>query len=160
MTLLSQDNYQVFIPGQPFGTMIFYYIEVNAANGNSIRKPLIAPNGVYTFYIDPTGATNVIDEQNNSIISEYNLYQNYPNPFNPITHIAYTVPDIRYSNGIDVKITVYDISGKEITTLVSKHHQAGQYKTTWDGTNYSSGVYFYKLTAGLYSEVKKMILIK
>lgn len=85
----------------------------------------------------------------------FSLSQNYPNPFNPITSIKYSVSSIR-----DIKLEVYDILGKNVTTLVNQKQGPGDYEIKFDGSKLSSGIYFYKLTAGDFSDVKSMILIK
>ncbi|MFC1734082.1 FlgD immunoglobulin-like domain containing protein, partial [candidate division KSB1 bacterium] len=99
-------------------------------------------------------------ETQSSIASEYALFQNYPNPFNPETTIRFELPRL-----FDVSIRVYDILGREVKTLMSQRIPAGQHSVTWDGTNnfrhrVSSGMYIYKLQAGEYSAVKKMLFIK
>ena len=81
--------------------------------------------------------------------------QNYPNPFNPITTIKYSIAE----QGL-VTLKVYDILGKEISTLVNDFKTAGSYEVNFDASQYSSGMYLYKLTAGNYNKVKKMILMK
>jgi len=86
---------------------------------------------------------------------EYILNQNYPNPFNPTTKINFALPKQGF-----VTMKVYDILGRVVRTLVNEYKNAGNYITEFDGTNLSSGVYFYKLTADNFSNVKKMILIK
>jgi len=86
---------------------------------------------------------------------EFVLQQNYPNPFNPVTTIEYTIPDNSF-----VTIKVYDLLGKEVVTLVNKQQEYGSYIVMWNAANNSSGIYIYKLTAGKYSESKKMILNK
>jgi hypothetical protein len=85
----------------------------------------------------------------------FKLYQNYPNPFNPTTKIRYSVP--RSSN---VTIKVYDILGNEIATLVNGEQEAGTYEVEFDAAILPSGIYFYKLQAGLFVETKKMILLR
>jgi subtilisin family serine protease len=88
----------------------------------------------------------------------YNLAQNYPNPFNPATIINYTLAN----DGI-VKIKVYDILGKEIAILVNGFKTAGSYQVEFDATGYtniSSGIYYYKIEAGDFKDIKKMILVK
>jgi hypothetical protein len=85
----------------------------------------------------------------------YTLSQNYPNPFNPKTVIKFQIP--KQDN---VKLVVYDILGKEVITLVNEKKQAGEYKIEFDGTNFASGVYFYKITTGDFNQTKKMVLIK
>lgn len=96
-------------------------------------------------------------ENNSGVIKEYTLYQNYPNPFNPTTSIKYSIPANQHQN---VKIVVCDILGKEVTTLVNEKQNAGTYEATFDATNLSSGIYFYKLQAGDFVQVRKMILLK
>lgn len=86
---------------------------------------------------------------------QYQLLQNYPNPFNPITKINYSLPKA----GI-VKLKIHDILGKKIQTLVNEYKQAGNYSILFDGSKYSSGVYYYKIEIDNFSDAKKMILIK
>ena len=100
------------------------------------------------------------------------MSQNYPNPFNPSTKIKFDVskfPSGRRSavaegvpagRGGFVTLKVYDALGREVQTLVNETLQPGTYETTFDGSNLNSGVYFYKLTSGDFSETKKMLLIK
>lgn len=83
------------------------------------------------------------------------LSQNYPNPFNPVTKIRFEIPSSAFA-----KIVVYDISGKETETLVNENFREGVYETDFNGSKYSSGVYFYKLITKDFTETKKMILIK
>jgi len=87
--------------------------------------------------------------------SNYSLSQNYPNPFNPVTKINYALP----KSGL-VTLKIYDILGKEVATLVNEVKNVGTYSIDFNGSNLSSGVYFYKLTAGDFSSIKKMSLIK
>lgn len=91
----------------------------------------------------------------NEIPSQFSLSQNYPNPFNPTTHFEFQIA----SFGL-VKLTIYDILGREIATLVNDQLQPGTYEVAWDASNYPSGVYYYKLKADDFSETKKMILMK
>ena len=85
----------------------------------------------------------------------FTLEQNYPNPFNPVTNIKFSIPQ----SGI-VKLKVYDILGKEMAVLVNKQLTAGSYLADFNGSNFASGVYFYKLEAEGFSEIKKMMLVK
>lgn len=104
-------------------------------------------------YVDPnyTGVGN----QNNEAPANYKLEQNYPNPFNPTTTINYSIP-----NASDVSIKVYDMLGNEVMTLVNEHKNAGNYSTSVNASNLSSGIYLYKIVAGSFTETKKMTLIK
>ena len=87
--------------------------------------------------------------------NSYSLYQNYPNPFNPSTTIFYSV-----KNEENVTIKVYDVLSNEVDVLVNERKSAGSYSVTFDASNLSSGIYFYRLTAGNFTETKKLILMK
>jgi Secretion system C-terminal sorting domain len=100
---------------------------------------------------------------------QYALYQNYPNPFNPTTTIRYSIPaSLNPSQGgTSVQIKVYDILGREVTTLVNEEKKPGNYEVKFDASNlsagrqgFASGVYIYRLTAGNFVSVKKMMLLK
>jgi Secretion system C-terminal sorting domain/Domain of unknown function (DUF5122) beta-propeller len=97
----------------------------------------------------------------NEIPASYELYQNYPNPFNPTTKIKFSVPFNKGGDrGLSTQLKIYDILGREATTLVNEQLKPGTYEVEWDASIYPSGVYFYKLTAGDFTETKKMVLIK
>jgi PKD repeat protein len=96
-----------------------------------------------------------VDDSEQGIPSEFNLSQNYPNPFNPVTLIKYQVAEPAM-----VSIKVYDVIGREIAVLVNEVKQPGVYQVEFNGEKLSSGVYFYKMTAGDFSSVKKMNLLK
>ena len=87
--------------------------------------------------------------------SGYKLYQNYPNPFNPKTNIEF---DIAKSQ--NVKISIYNILGVEKEILLNGYLNAGKHKIVFDGLNYSSGVYLYKIVTDNYSQIKKLLLLK
>jgi hypothetical protein len=94
------------------------------------------------------------------IPEEYFLAQNYPNPFNPITIIRYGLPE-----EAQVKVTIYNILGREVMTLVDEDKPAGYYNVSWDsrshrGHEVSSGVYFYRIKANEFVDVKKMVLLR
>jgi hypothetical protein len=106
------------------------------------------------YYKLNTGVTEV-ENNYTDLHSSYSLYQNYPNPFNPVTTIQYSIPQESR-----VILKVYDALGNEIATLVNEEKHEGRYKIDFDGTNLSSGMYFYTLQAGNYTQTKKLILIK
>ncbi len=89
------------------------------------------------------------------IPKSFNLYQNYPNPFNPETVIKFDIPKDQR-----VKIVIYDITGREVNKLLDEEVKAGSYSVRWDGSNYASGIYFYRIETETYTLTKKMILIK
>jgi hypothetical protein len=87
--------------------------------------------------------------------SMFTLSQNYPNPFNPSTKIKYSIPHISF-----VTLKIYDILGREIETLVNEEKNVGFYEVNFDASKLASGIYFYKLTAENFTDIKKLILIK
>jgi hypothetical protein len=96
-----------------------------------------------------------IKKISSDVPSSYELKQNYPNPFNPKTIINFQLP--MFSN---VKLIIYDILGREVTTLVNGQFQPGSYEVTWDAAEHSSGIYFYELTTDNFKETRKMVLSK
>lgn len=94
-------------------------------------------------------------DNNHHQVTKYELYQNYPNPFNPSTTIQYALPDAG-----NVHLSVYNIMGEKVATLIDEYQQTGHHDVTWNAENYPSGIYFYKIEAGEYREVRKMILMK
>jgi hypothetical protein len=96
-----------------------------------------------------------ITHSGNNVVKEYKLYQNYPNPFNPATIISFDVPSTSF-----VALTIYDAAGRFIETVINKPFTTGHYVTEWNASKYSSGIYFYRLEAGSYTETRKMVLVK
>ncbi|MGE5680069.1 MAG: phosphodiester glycosidase family protein [Bacillota bacterium] len=121
----------------------------NAAKNGSY----VVADAIRLVSYDPSTATAV--EDNNVKVTEYRLSQNYPNPFNPSTRICYSVPIEGY-----VTLKVYDIIGNEIATLVSERKPAGSYEIGFSADRLSSGVYFYRLSSGNFTDTKKLILVK
>jgi hypothetical protein len=93
--------------------------------------------------------------QINKVPSNFKLYQNYPNPFNPVTKIKFEIP--KSSN---VKIEIFDEVGRLVETVTNSNLTPGTYETSWDASKYSSGLYFYRLTAGSFVQTLKMMVIK
>lgn len=108
-------------------------------------------NVIYRSY---NGGT-FIDSNSTLLPEKFVLFQNYPNPFNNSSIFKIKIAKLSY-----IKIIVYDIKGKEVQTLISKRMQPGTYETKFDGSNLSSGVYFYKLIADGFTETKRMIMLK
>jgi len=105
------------------------------------------------FTINGT-TTNVLND-NGLLPTVYALLQNYPNPFNPATKIGYQLP----KNSL-VTLKVYDIIGREVSTLVNEQEIAGHYEATFDGSKLASGVYFYRIQAGSFTATKIFVLMK
>ena len=137
-------------------------------DGNIIAAGYAANNDssnvvqVVARYLGKNQTTGTSDKVLNETPKLFNLFQNYPNPFNPTTTIKYSVPlpNVGNENFRSLQLIVYDILGREVATLVNKNQQPGNYEVEFNASNLSSGVYFYKLKAGNYSSVKKMILLK
>jgi photosystem II stability/assembly factor-like uncharacterized protein len=120
---------------------------------DSVRGWAAGDNGVITS--TTTGGATGIQNISNEVPSDFSLYQNFPNPFNPTTNIKFQL-----SNAGHVKLTVFDLLGREIETLANETMNAGIYNADWDASKYPSGVYFYKLETKSFIETRKMILIK
>jgi hypothetical protein len=112
-------------------------------------------NGVYGD-ISLTEITNIHTE----IPNNFTLYQNYPNPFNPTTKIKFIIPTLYKGGQGGVSLKIYNVLGSEIITLVNEQLSPGTYEVTFDGSNFSSGIYFYQLKAGEFFQSKKLILLK
>ncbi len=157
-----------------------YYYSFSIHNGGSTKSEIFAKNigcysdishaasvygqnhNIYTLkgfvingqlYGDTT--LTFVNTINTKIPEKHSLSQNYPNPFNPVTKISFQLPVAGLST-----LKVFDITGKEVATLVNERLQAGTYETTFDGSGLNSGVYFYQLRTDGFSETKRMILLK
>ena len=107
---------------------------------------------MYTFKFAPTVG---IDDQVTTVPDSYELLQNYPNPFNPVTTISFHLPKSEF-----VSIKVFNSAGEIVASLINKQMQAGSHSIQWNASDVSSGVYYYKITGGKYSAVKKCIVLK
>jgi PKD repeat protein len=126
--------------------------------GRPYRYDLTASFNNYDYIInnwmtaEQTGIKQIGDA---GIVKDYKLGQNYPNPFNPSTSIRYSIPE----EGM-VNLSVYNILGQKVASLVNQYLHAGNYEVNFDASGFVSGIYFYRLDAGNFSAVKKMILMK
>ena len=109
-------------------------------------------NGVY-------GDITLVEIANNTnaVPEKFNLHQNYPNPFNPVTKIKF---DISKATVGQTFLSVYDIQGRKIATLLNEQLQPGTYEVTFDGSQLTSGIYFYQLKTENFLQTKKLILLK
>ena len=101
-----------------------------------------------------------VDEGSDIVPTKFALRQNYPNPFNPYTAIEYDLP-----RTVDVRITIYNILGQEVMTLVNARQDPVHYAVTWDGRNkngnqVATGIYVYEINAGTFRKVRKMLLLR
>jgi hypothetical protein len=127
------DTLKIFLPGGYTG-----------AGSNALGVIGCGPN-IFTGLIPING----------EVPNSFSLSQNYPNPFNPVTNIRFSIP-----NSGSVKLVVFDILGREVITLLNEVKPAGNYLVDFDASKLSSGVYFYRLTSGSFTETKKMLLVK
>jgi hypothetical protein len=132
----------------------------------TLRNDMGAYGGAGSSLLSPNAVIGI--EKLNQIIPDgFNLHQNYPNPFNPTTKIKFDIPvrTVIARSGatwqsLKVSLKIFDVIGREIATLIKEELKAGTYEITFNAGILPSGVYFYKLQAGDYSETKKMILLK
>lgn len=108
--------------------------------GNGMKMGALGPNGVFEDKVLPI---------------KFELNQNFPNPFNPSTTIIYQLP-----TSCHIKLNIYDLLGREIATLVNEEKPAGRYQAIFNGSNFSSGIYFYRIQAGIFVGMKKFVLLK
>jgi hypothetical protein len=138
--------------------------EVARANTPGISSSIFSTSN-YIFLADDMDGVYLYDRKEifigiskptlGDIRTDFKLFQNYPNPFNPNTTIKFSLFKERY-----VTLKIYNILGQELAQLVSQKLNAGTYTTKWNASNCSSGIYFYRLQAGVYSETKKLVLLK
>ena len=127
----------------------YSFTDRNLATGSySYRLKQIDFNGNFEYF-------NLNNEVNIGVPSNFSLSQNYPNPFNPTTNLEFGISELGF-----VSLKVYDISGKEVMTLVNEQKDPGYYSVSFNGANLSSGIYFYTIQAGSFVSTKKMTLIK
>ncbi|MCC6476668.1 lamin tail domain-containing protein [bacterium] len=131
----------------------YSFVDENLTNGTTYTYEL--------FVIEFDGSRSLIATQsatptaNNAVVTEFALHQNYPNPFNPETQIRFDLAEAS-----DVTLTIFNISGQEVATLVNSHLSSGAHTVSFDAANLTSGVYLYRLTAGSFTAQKKMVLLK
>lgn len=133
-----------------------YATGIDDSHPNAAATQLVAPQFVNEMFnasilYESTYGIRKI----NRVVNDYKLFQNYPNPFNPNTIIKFQIKELKF-----VSLIVYDLLGKEVAKLVNEKLNAGEYEVTFDESNLTSGIYFYKLEAGDFKEIKKMLLIK
>jgi hypothetical protein len=141
--------------GIPFP--VRYYVRaIDKDNDLSVPSDFVATLGITPgLGIEPSVGEGDRISLNNQIPIQFNLLQNFPNPFNPITNIHYDLP-----MDIFVSVKIFDILGREIKTLLNEYKNAGRYIVSFNGSEFASGVYFYKIQAGSFVQVKRMVLLK
>ena len=155
----GSTTYSAEIPGQPLDTVVDYYILAEDDGGLQSTSPsgALSHSAYYSFSVaEPTG----IEPVASGLPTTFELSQNFPNPFNPSTEIKFAIPKSQYVN-----LTVYDLFGRTVKTLVDEEVAAGRYKVSWEGTTdagkqVASGIYFYRLQSKENVQARKMVLVR
>ncbi len=138
---------QYIVPSGLLAGNTTYYWKARAENGIGTGPWSTRWN----FTVNPTG----VNQYSTEIPDEFKLYNNFPNPFNPSTIIRFDIPQ-----NANVKISVYDVSGRVINQLINSQLKAGRYEIIFSAKNLASGVYFYRIETESFTDVKRMLLVK
>lgn len=134
-------------------SLFFINSKIGWVLGHQFVNPFLSFASIYKT--TNGGITFINIAVSSEIPATFNLSQNYPNPFNPVTEIRFDIPSSEF-----VTIKIFDALGREISILVNEELKAGKYETSWDASKYPSGIYFYKISSGDFTETRKMILVK
>jgi len=145
------------------GSSTLWKLEASDILGNAIVESVTSRKSDGTILIGTHGRGAFVGKVDNGtgvdihsvLAAQYKLYQNYPNPFNPTTAISFQLP--AYSH---VKLKVFDLLGREVATLVNEEKAPGNYEVIFNAQNLSSGIYFYRMEAGSFSQTKKLLFLK
>jgi len=164
--------------GRTFGVLekdtlaLTYTPDTSGTFYDTVKIYYETPNSVAPPYITLTIKLTVqpvtgVGEIKKNVPEEFRLHQNYPNPFNPTTTISFSIPALSPNpspngrgEGVRVTLKVYDMLGRDIATLVNEVKEPGNYSEKWNAGNFPSGIYFYRLSAGSFTEIKRMLLVK
>ena len=142
------------VESSPVYTNVYLWNTGMNYNASKITLPMFQYNEKHNGVYDKPTLVG-INNHTTELISDYRLFQNYPNPFNPKSNIKLQITKLS-----DVKLIVYNILGHEVGTLINGQLTPGTYEVEFDGRSYSSGIYFYQLTADGFKETKSMVLLK
>ena len=162
MVMNSGAENLTVMPGDTQTIVVCQLIARGNSNLNSVTKLKQLADVAIEFY--NSGYVIGINKISSEVPTRFRLEQNYPNPFNPVTKIRFCIPPlnpplVKVGSGM-VTLKIYDITGREIQTLVKEKLNPGTYEVTFDGSNFASGVYFYQLVSGNFIESRRMVLIK
>ncbi|MCU7492365.1 MAG: T9SS type A sorting domain-containing protein [Bacteroidota bacterium] len=150
----NEGNFTANVTSKVFNYTIYPVIDYMNGGQNYFFTPLTAHPGQSGLVLS-ISTTSDVNNETPAAPSEFRLSQNYPNPFNPVTTIKYSVAKEGF-----VSLTVYNLIGSKVATLVSEYKPAGQYSVQFDGRGLASGIYLYRLESGNFSAYKKLILMK
>ncbi len=157
--------YKIFRNNEEYATTVdTVFIDNEVIEGNySYKIQACDANGNLSDFSSTVNVLVGVDDQN-ELPTKYSLSQNYPNPFSakgvPTTTIKYAIPVVETRHALSVQLTVYDMLGRKVATLVNKNQTPGRYSVKFNANKLSTGIYFYILRAGDFSATKKMILLK
>jgi photosystem II stability/assembly factor-like uncharacterized protein len=146
---MGKGNFRM-APGESNSVVMIQFVARGNSNTNSVTKLKLLSDAVLNFY-NTVGIQPVSTE----IPEGFSLEQNYPNPFNAVTKIQFKVESYKF-----VKLIVFDLTGREVVTLVNSNLRPGTYEVSFNASHLSSGIYFYRLSAGNFVQTKKLVLIK
>jgi hypothetical protein len=155
----NRRGYDDIAPEEMIESDHFYSFNISDEHPGSIEIPFrieIMSDG-FVYWTDEFSIPGVTDisDRKEKIPTDFTLYQNYPNPFNPKTVISYALPVTCHA-----ELSIYNILGQKVATLVNNKLPAGSYEVEFNGQNFSSGVYLYRIQSGEWQDVKKMLLLK
>jgi hypothetical protein len=145
----NSGKYQAVIPKPQPADQIYFYVTALDASGITRQSPYGAPDSFFDL------RTGMMYVPRITPPSGYALEQNYPNPFNPTTQIRFSVAGSGY-----MRLKIFDLLGREISTLIEQTMTPGTYTVEWNASRYPSGVYFYRLQTESFTETKKMVLVR
>ncbi len=156
MAFQPENHFEASIPAQAPGTRVQYFVEATSNEGKTMTKPMVAPEWAYSFtVVEEDASTEVSSPAAGTTAREISLSQNFPNPFNHTTRIDYSLPE-----SAEVEISVYDLGGRRIGTLVREFATRGKHTVRWDASGLATGVYLYRIRSGNFEDVKPATLIK
>jgi hypothetical protein len=130
-------------------------IKLADTDGSDIQITDIAASAPRGILLESSPVSNLDNHSDIEIPEIFALHQNYPNPFNPVTVISWQLPADSY-----VELGIFDLLGQKICTLVSQRQKAGEHRIEWNASDVASGVYIYKLKAGSFEQIRKMVLLR
>ncbi len=154
-TFSASTQFSEHAPGWSANGYIPFLVEYYDVGGDAAAVWIGQDGANKRLYMDRLAAVTGISPNGNETPDQFSLGQNYPNPFNPVTNINFSLPVSGF-----VSLKVFDVLGREVATLVDKQINAGSYTVNFDASKLSSGVYFYRLTSGEFSDIKKLMLVK
>ena len=151
----SPDGSKLFVPGRVNGVQGIYAIATSGSGGVTLVPTAAGAPIDFVGSVKGATTTTSVSETPHELPVDFQLDQNYPNPFNPSTTISYALPKQSH-----VRLTVYNVLGQEIATLVDGIEEAGFKSVQFDAAHLASGVYFYRITSGSFERVRKLLLLK